>query len=135
MRADGLFGGDVVDVCPGDAEAAAGLWAAAGAGAVLFDRGKVGGERALAQVQRASSRDGIAEALCRIDFQWGKDQYHSQSYRRPRRPDAVKHVGAQGDGHEQILRVALREMSALNSVWRQEAFTDHAHDVSWFRLG
>lgn len=72
---------------------------AARAAAAVLDGAEVGGVLGVAHVQDAVARDGVAEA------------------RRPRRPHAVEHVGAEGDADDQVLGVP------------------DAHDVAGLELG
>lgn len=76
VGADGFLGGDVVDICARDAEAAQGRGAAAGAGAGGEDGREVGCVGGVAEVEGPGGSDGVAEALGRgvlaIGFQMSR---------------------------------------------------------------
>ena len=108
-----------MDVSTRDAETALVFWPAARARAVRFYGGEVVGERRVAQIQGSGGNDGVAEALgdCSSSAGWrtGWAGDHD-TYGGSCGPDTVEHVGSQGDGDEEIFRVA------------------DAHYVAWFVL-
>jgi hypothetical protein len=63
MSTDGLFCGDMVDICLGDAEATFVSRAAANTGAVFINRREVVCVFLMAKIQGACIHDGIAETL------------------------------------------------------------------------
>ena len=63
MRADGLLGGDMVDICPCDAESAGLAGETAGTGAGGGDRSEVAAVGGVSEVEGAGRGYGVAEAL------------------------------------------------------------------------
>lgn len=104
-----LLRGNMVDISTRDAEAALFLWPAARARAVCFYGGEVVGERCMPEIQGAGRDYSIAEALAeelRISRSTNKWAEKGTTYGGSCGPDTVEHVGSEGDGHEEIFRVA-----------------------------
>ena len=99
----------MMNISTRDAQSTFVFWPAARARAVCFNGSKVGCERCVAEIQGTRGDYGVAEALMKkhnvsqVEEEW---TVRGRTYSGSRGPDAVEHVRSEGDGDEEVFRVA-----------------------------